>query len=566
MTGNKFHKDKMFAKISHTASSGVVGDAEYEVLGEIKISVATTFATSGTLTVQGRIKHSSSWQTVGTLTSGGDFDTFDIDAYDFIRFNFTVAAGSTGEIAASGFFKAAAGGGAAFSTIQTDAGTSPVAVAADTLTLTSSDSSVTITGNSTTDTVDFVVADKGDAFTTFACDSGTNPVADSATDTITFTSSDASISITGNSTTDTIDLVAAGGGGSGDVVGPASATDNAIARFDATTGKLIQNSGVVIDDSARISAEYGGYSQSEVFGLLSSVSAIAGHAFGYAAAAGNRAVAVGRSASASQDSVTVGYLSSDSGNTKAAGLGYGASPRAQGAVALGYSAVADGTNSTAVGRSANAATTSSFALGYLAMATTSTGNMAVGSQATSTGTDSIAFGRSSTASGSYSLTMGYSNTSSHNNSIVFGNNYSSFAANQIIFGSVYDVWVGRGQTSATATAYPARFHTTGGSGTDIAGAEMSFRSGISTGSAEGGSMTFYTTPAGTTGSSANTSTKHMEIRGNGEIIMNAENAATADGDLWNNSISFYLDETGNTLTVKAKYSSGTVKTGTIALT
>lgn len=36
--------------------------------------------------------------------------------------------------------------------------------------------------------------------------------------------------------------------GTGDVVGPSSATDNAIARFDTTTGKLIQNSGVTIDD------------------------------------------------------------------------------------------------------------------------------------------------------------------------------------------------------------------------------------------------------------------------------------------------------------------------------
>jgi hypothetical protein len=39
----------------------------------------------------------------------------------------------------------------------------------------------------------------------------------------------------------------------GDVVGPASATDNAIARFDLTTGKLIQNSGVTIDDSNNVS-------------------------------------------------------------------------------------------------------------------------------------------------------------------------------------------------------------------------------------------------------------------------------------------------------------------------
>ena len=40
----------------------------------------------------------------------------------------------------------------------------------------------------------------------------------------------------------------------GDVVGPASATNHAIARFDGTTGKLIQNSGVTIDDSANLAS------------------------------------------------------------------------------------------------------------------------------------------------------------------------------------------------------------------------------------------------------------------------------------------------------------------------
>lgn len=39
-------------------------------------------------------------------------------------------------------------------------------------------------------------------------------------------------------------------GGTGDVVGPASATDNAIARFDGTTGKLIQNSAATIADTS----------------------------------------------------------------------------------------------------------------------------------------------------------------------------------------------------------------------------------------------------------------------------------------------------------------------------
>ena len=40
--------------------------------------------------------------------------------------------------------------------------------------------------------------------------------------------------------------------GLGAVQGPASATDNAVARFDGTTGNLIQNSGVIIDDSDNV--------------------------------------------------------------------------------------------------------------------------------------------------------------------------------------------------------------------------------------------------------------------------------------------------------------------------
>ena len=37
-----------------------------------------------------------------------------------------------------------------------------------------------------------------------------------------------------------------------DVTGPASSTDNAVARFDLATGKVLQNSGVIIDDSDNI--------------------------------------------------------------------------------------------------------------------------------------------------------------------------------------------------------------------------------------------------------------------------------------------------------------------------
>jgi hypothetical protein len=43
-----------------------------------------------------------------------------------------------------------------------------------------------------------------------------------------------------------------GGGGSGDVVGPATATDNALVRYDGTTGKLVQNSTATLNDTGNL--------------------------------------------------------------------------------------------------------------------------------------------------------------------------------------------------------------------------------------------------------------------------------------------------------------------------
>lgn len=50
---------------------------------------------------------------------------------------------------------------------------------------------------------------------------------------------------------------APGGGtpGSGDVVGPSSATDNALARFNSTTGKLIQSSTVIVSDAGNVALD-----------------------------------------------------------------------------------------------------------------------------------------------------------------------------------------------------------------------------------------------------------------------------------------------------------------------
>ena len=53
----------------------------------------------------------------------------------------------------------------------------------------------------------------------------------------------------------------------GDASGPASATDNAVARFDATSGKLLQNSGVTISDTADVAG-------AKTLGLSGSVSGV----------------------------------------------------------------------------------------------------------------------------------------------------------------------------------------------------------------------------------------------------------------------------------------------------
>jgi hypothetical protein len=52
--------------------------------------------------------------------------------------------------------------------------------------------------------------------------------------------------------------------------------------------------------------------------------------------------------------------------------------------------------------------------------------------------------------------------------------------------------------------------------------------------------------------------------GGGRVIIGTP--ASSGASLWNGSIAFYLDESGNNLVIEAQYSGGTTKTGTVALT
>jgi|688.fasta_scaffold01277_47 hypothetical protein len=92
-------------------------------------------------------------------------------------------------------------------------------------------------------------------FSTIVVAGQSNVVADTTSDSLTLVAG-TNVTITTNATTDTITISATGGGGggTGDVVGPSSSTDNAIARFDLTTGKLIQNSLATISDGGTIDA------------------------------------------------------------------------------------------------------------------------------------------------------------------------------------------------------------------------------------------------------------------------------------------------------------------------
>lgn len=43
-----------------------------------------------------------------------------------------------------------------------------------------------------------------------------------------------------------------GGGGGGDVSGPVSSTDNALVRWDGTTGTLVSNSVAILSDTGEL--------------------------------------------------------------------------------------------------------------------------------------------------------------------------------------------------------------------------------------------------------------------------------------------------------------------------
>jgi hypothetical protein len=201
----------------------------------------------------------------------------------------------------------------------------------------------------------------------------------------------------------TITIAASGGGGSGDVVGPASSTDNALARFDTTTGKLLQNSVGLLSDTGVLTGLTGLTSSGSV-----TLSGLTSGRVPYASTGGLLA-----------DSANLLYSGTDLtvyGLTVGRGSGSVATNTAVGASALASTGA--GFQNTAIGSNAAQFQTNNnnTALGYNAMvgvsASSSGGaNVAIGANSLSgllTGNFNVAVGR-------YALTA---NTTSDNNTAV----------------------------------------------------------------------------------------------------------------------------------------------------
>tara|TARA_A100001515_G_scaffold135010_1_gene125605 strand:- start:1492 stop:2718 length:1227 start_codon:yes stop_codon:yes gene_type:complete len=117
-----------------------------------------------------------------------------------------------------------------------------------------------------------------------------------------------------------------GGGGSGDVDGPGASNDNAVARFNGTTGKIIQNTSQVrINDSGFISSSAGGHFVQALTGLsfTSSGSISAKTTVSGAGAGSFGSITVANSTVISNNgSITGSGLATFSNTTIAQGAGY----------------------------------------------------------------------------------------------------------------------------------------------------------------------------------------------------------------------------------------------------
>ena len=270
------------------------------------------------------------------------------------------------------------------------------------------------------------------------------------------------------------------------------------------------------------------------------------------------------------------YITNAQGQTNSEAFGQGATVGGANAVAVGSGAVA-AANGVAVGRDAGVSSGGfggPVSVGDSANA--ESWGVAVGQGSSTTGNNSIAIGNGATAAQEAialgmnadamlnGVALGYGATTDGNNRIVIGHNAIATADFQLVIGSddtpVTDAYIGGGVSSATPQT--TTIHATGGSGTDVAGADLNLAAGAGTGSAAGGNLNFQVATPGTSGASANVPATAFSLSGS--------NGAALFKNVANSATGFQVQNAGgaaaftiNTTTSNASFAGAVAVTGNI---
>lgn len=198
-------------------------------------------------------------------------------------------------------------------------------------------------------------------------------------------------------------------------------------------------------------------------------------------------------------------------------FGAGSSATGGSSLAVGNSASANVSRSVSIGETSTTSGNDAVAVGRASSASIS--SVAIGSSSVS-GNYNIAIGAGAAANGgSGSIGIGLSASASHSSSITLGAYSTSTAANQFVVGSsnnaVTHGYFGNGVTAASPSGFTLQ--ATGGSGTDIAGANFTIAGGRGTGSASGGDILFQTSDAGASGTTLRNLSTKMTIKAGGSV-------------------------------------------------
>ena len=273
-----------------------------------------------------------------------------------------------------------------------------------------------------------------------------------------------------------------------------------------------------------------------------------------ATSTGNQSIAIGKSASSTNSSsVVIGTSATDNGNAESTVIGFGAAGL-DGSVVIGSGATVSGsTSSIAIGEDSLAQVAHSIAIGRSARASGggAGGPIAIGENADAIGIpSSIAIGKNSSAGHASSIALGISATTAATGDLIIGSET----------GPIVSAYVGEGVTSTTPGSL--LFSGSGGSGSNIAGGNMTLRAGLATGNAATGDVVVAGADAVASGTTLQTAANRWLFKGGtGHLITGSDNAYDIGASGATRPRTMYL---GTSLTTPAiTISGGTLGAGKI---